>query len=127
MVTIAEQGYATAGDRSGRVGVAFMPAMPAVLMAGEALGINPFLFGLLVANLAGAVRALRAVAARVLNDRAAGWRTLALLLAFPSAFFFPAPYNEPLGLLFTALALAGWLANRPAVAATGAALGSLGD
>jgi hypothetical protein len=124
LASVARNGYTGARDDTGRHGVAFMPAMPAIFALGDALGLNMFWFGLVVANLAGAVGAalLAQVAARQLSDPAGGWRTLALLMAFPTAFFYSAPYNEPFGLLFTALALAAWQANRPVVAG----LGSLG-
>jgi hypothetical protein len=97
------------------------------MAAGEALGLNMFWVGLFVANLTGALGAavLARVAARQLNDPAAGWRTLALLLAFPTAFFCSAPYNESFGLLFTALALAAWQANRPIAGGLFALGGSL--
>jgi hypothetical protein len=127
MVNVAQNGYAHAADESGRNGVAFMPVMPACLALGGALGLNPFWFGLVAVNLAGAAGAavFARVAARQLNDPAAGWRALLLLLAFPTAFFFSAPYNEAFGLLFTALALAAWQANRPILAGLCAAGGSL--
>jgi hypothetical protein len=127
MSNVARRGYSGAADRGGRLGVAFMPAVPATMAAGESLGLNPFWFVLAVVNLAGAAGAalLAQVAARLLNERAAGWRTLALLLAFPTALFYSAPYNESFGLLFTAVALWAWLANRPTVAGAGALLGSL--
>jgi hypothetical protein len=127
MTNVSLHGYAGATDRGGRLGVAFTPAMPATLALGEALGLNMFWFGLVAANLAGAAGAalLAQVAARQLNDPAAGWRTLALLLAFPTAFFYSAPYNESFGLLFTAIALAAWQANRPVLAGLGALGGSL--
>jgi hypothetical protein len=123
MVGVARHGYSGAGSG----GAAFLPAIPATLAAGERLGLNPYWFGLIVANLAGAFGAalFAQVAARLLNNRDAGWRALALLLAFPTAFFYSAPYNESFGLLFTAVALAGWLANRPALAGAGAFFGSL--
>jgi|GEM_PF-2960403 len=127
MVNIARYGYSGATDRGGKLGVAFLPAMPATLALGESLSMNPFWFALVVVNLIGAVGvALFArVSARLLNDYAAGWRTLALLLTFPTAFFYSAPYNESFGLLFTALALTGWLANRPVLAGVAALGGSL--
>ena len=127
LARVGRDGYAAARNDSGQLGAAFMPALPAALAAGDAVGLNPFWAGLLAANLAGAAGAavLARVAARQLGDPAAGWRTLALLLAFPTAFFYSAPYNESLGLLFTALALAAWQANRPAVAGFAALGGSL--
>jgi hypothetical protein len=77
--------------------------------------------------LAGAAGAavLARVAARQLDDPAAAWRTLALLLAFPTAFFCSAPYNESFGLLFTALALAAWQTKRPVAGGLCAFAGSL--
>ncbi|HEY1190348.1 MAG TPA: hypothetical protein VGE74_22130 [Gemmata sp.] len=127
MADIARVGYAEAADPSGRNGVAFFPAMPASMTAVEAIGGNLFWAGLIIANLIGAAGAaiLARVAARELGDRTTGWRTLALLLAFPTAFFFSAPYNESFGLLFTALAMAAWQKNRPTSAALSALGGSL--
>jgi hypothetical protein len=127
LANVGRNGYAEARDDGGRLGVAFMPAMPATLALGEVLGLNMFWFGLIVANLMGAAGAaiLAQVAARQLNDTAAGWRTLALLLAFPTAFFYSAPYNESFGLLFTTIALAAWQTNRPVRAGIGALGGSL--
>ena len=126
LANVARHGYSGARDDGGRLGVAFMPAMPATLALADALGLNPFWFGLIVANLAGAAGAavFARVAARQL-DPAAGWYTLALLLAFPTAFFYSAPYNESFGLLCTALALAAWQTNRPARAGLCALGGSL--
>jgi hypothetical protein len=127
MADVARNGYSEAHDDGGRLGVAFMPAMPATMALGEALGLNMFWFGLVAANLAGAVGAalFARVAARQLNDSTAGWRTLALLLAFPTAFFYSAAYNESFGLLFTAIALGAWQADRPVLAGLGALGGSL--
>lgn len=127
LMNVARNGYGEARDEGGRLGVAFMPAMPVTLALGELLGLNPFWFGLIVANVCGAIGAavLSRVAARELNDPAAGWRTLALLLAFPTAFFFSTPYNESFGLLFTALALAAWQTQRPVLAGFSAMGGSL--
>lgn len=127
MADVARHGYANAEDSSGKVGVAFFPAMPLSMAAAEALGLNMFWIGLLLANLAGAAGAavFARVAAHELNDRTAGWYTLALLLAFPTAFFFSAPYNESFGLLFTALALAAWQKNQAARAGLFAVGGSL--
>ena len=127
MANVARNGYAGAHDASGRLGVAFFPALPASMAAAEAVGVNLFWAGLVIANLAGAAGAavFTRVAARELNDAAAGWRALAVLLAFPTAFFFSAPYNESFGLLFTALALAAWQRNQPARAGLFALGGSL--
>jgi hypothetical protein len=65
------------------------------------------------------------VVVRLTGDRGTGLRAFALLLAFPTAFFFSAPYNESFGLLFTALALDAWQRGRAAGAGAFAVGGSL--
>jgi hypothetical protein len=124
---VALNGYAGAKDSGGHLGPAFMPALPATMAAANALGLNPFWVGLIVANLAAAAGAavFTRVAARLLNDRAASLRAFVLIHAFPTAFFLSAPYNEAFGLLFTSLALSAWLAQHTGRAALFAALGSL--
>ena len=110
---IAQDGYAK--NRGGPQAAAFPPAMPAVLAAADAIGVNPFWAGLLAANLAGAAGAalLAQIALRLTHNRELAIRTFALLLAFPSAFFFSAPYHESFGLLFTGLAITTWLTSHP--------------
>ncbi|WP_162665838.1 hypothetical protein [Gemmata massiliana] len=127
MAEIAEKGFSNSTRPDGQSGVAFQPAMPASMALADALGLNMFWAGLVVANLLGAAGAaiFGRVAARVLEDPNAAWRTLALLLAFPTAFFFSAAYNESFGLFFTALALAAWLRNRPVTAGIASLGGSL--
>ena len=94
---------------------------------GRPLGLNPYWAGLVLANLAAAAGTvvLARVAARLTGDRETGLRAFVLVNAFPSAFFFSAPYNEAFGLLFTALALSAWLDRKAGRAAVFAALGSL--
>lgn len=127
LMNVARNGYANAEDEGGRLGPAFMPAMPAVMAAAEAVGLNPFWAAVVVANVMGAAGAavLARVAAKLTGDRDAGIRAFVLLLAFPTAFFFSAPYNESFGLLFTALALAAWVDHRPVRAGVFALFGSL--
>jgi hypothetical protein len=127
LANVGRNGYAAAEDGGGRLGVAFLPAAPAVFAAADAVGLNPFWAVLLAANLAGAAgtAVLARVAARLTGDPAAGRRAFVLVLAFPTAFFFSAPYNESFGLLFTALALAAWLDRKVVGSAAWAGLGSL--
>jgi hypothetical protein len=127
LVNIAENGYAKAEDAGGKLGPAFLPAMPAIMAAADAVGLNPFWTALLLANILGAAgtAVLARVAVRLTGDRATGARTFVLLLAFPTSFFFSAPYSESFGLLFTALALAAWLDRKAGRAAVFAALASL--
>ena len=126
-VLIAEKGYTQAEDASGLLGSAFLPAMPICMAAAKALGINLYWAGLVLANLAAAAGAavFTRVAVRLTSDRNTGFRVFVLLHAFPTSFFFSAPYNEAFGLLFTALALNAWLQDRPGRAALFAVPGSL--
>jgi hypothetical protein len=48
MVMIARHGYAEAADDHGRLGVAFMPVLPAIMAGAESIGLNLFWVGLLV-------------------------------------------------------------------------------
>ncbi|MBA4063970.1 MAG: hypothetical protein C0501_09710 [Isosphaera sp.] len=127
LANVGRNGYAAAEDSGGRLGVAFLPAAPAVFALADAVGVNPFWAVLLAANLAGAAGAavLARVAARVTGDADVGPRAFVLLLAFPTAFFLSAPYNEAFGLLFTALAMAAWLDRKAVGSAVWAGLGSL--
>jgi hypothetical protein len=124
---VARNGYANARDDGGRLGVAFLPALPATLAVGDALGLNMFWFGLIVCNLTAAAGAavFARVAARQLTDSVSGWYALALLLTFPTAFFYSAPYTEAFGLLFTSIVLSTWQRNRPLIAGLAALGGSL--
>lgn len=126
-VKVAEQGYSGPGDRSGRLGVAFMPMVPLVFAGTAAIGWSPFIATLLLANLAGAAGAavFTRVAVRLTADRAVGMRTFVLLQAFPTAFFYSAPYSESFALLYTALALWAWQNSQAARASAFALLGSL--
>jgi hypothetical protein len=126
-VNVAENGYSKAADKGGRLGPAFLPAMPLCIAAARTLGINPYWAGLLIANLAAAAGTaiFARVTVRLTSDRTTGLRAFVLLMAFPTSFFFSAPYNEAFGLLFTALALSAWFQLRPTRAGLFAAFGSL--
>jgi hypothetical protein len=126
-VNVATNGYANAGNSSGRLGVAFLPALPICLAVANSLGINIFWAGILIPNVAAAAGAafFARLAASLTADRGTGLRAFVLLLAFPSSFFLCAPYNEAFGLLFTTLALVAWLQQHPLRAGVFAALGSL--
>jgi hypothetical protein len=126
-VRVARQGYAKAEDAGGRVGVAFLPALPAVLAAADWLGIDIFWAGILSVNLAAAAGTtiLARVAAKLTGDRATAIRAFVLINAFPTALFFSAPYNESFGLLFTALAMDAWIDRKSLRAGVFALFGSL--
>lgn len=127
MLRIARDGYAGTVGEGGQQGAAFMPAVPAVLAAAAALGLNVFWAGLLAANLAAAAGTaiFARVAERLTGNRDIALRAFVLLQVFPTAFFYSAPYNEAFGLLFTALALSAWMDFKAGRAALFAALGSL--
>jgi hypothetical protein len=126
-INIATNGYSKAGNNQGKLGPAFLPALPFCFAAAEFLGFNPYWAGLLIVNLAASAGSavFARVAIRLTGDINLGIRAFVLLLMFPSSFFFSAPYNEAFGLLFTALALSAWLQERPVRAGFYAALGSL--
>ena len=126
-MNIARNGYQEAHDEGGRLGPAFMPALPITFAVADMIGLNPFWAGLIVVNALGAFGAavFARVAARQLGDSGAGWSALALLLSFPTAFFFSAPYNESFGLFFTAVALSAWQLQKCTIGGFAAFGGSL--
>src|SRR4051812_39243541 len=54
LVRIARHGYATADGPDGQHGAAFLPLLPAILAASDALGLNLFWVGVIVPNIAAA-------------------------------------------------------------------------
>jgi hypothetical protein len=121
---IAERGYSyQPGTESS---VAFMPMLPLLIRAGGALGLDRCWAGLAIPNLAFAVGlALFARCAfRVTRDTATIWRACILLAAFPTSFFFSAPYQESLTLTLTAASLLAWLTHHPGRSAAALAAAS---
>lgn len=113
---IAERGYAT-GDGS----AAFFPLYPmTVRLVSTLLGGRPFAAALLVSNVSFllALAALFDLTRRERSEPVARSAVL-LLCTFPTAFFFLAPYSEPLFLLLAVLSLRA--ARRGRWAAAGAA------
>src|SRR5947209_5879894 len=86
--------------------LAFFPAFPALLRGVESLGIPGIVAGLIIANLA-LFLALIYLYAVFTEDwgTAVARRALFVLALFPTAFFFAAPYTEPLFLLAAAATL----------------------
>lgn len=117
---IAERGYA-AGDGS----AAFFPLYPmTVRLVSRLLGGHPFAAALLVSNVSFllALAALFDLTRRERSEPIAR-STVLLLCTFPTAFFFLAPYSEPLFLLLAVLALRAARRGRWA-AASAAGLGA---
>ncbi|MGO9601252.1 MAG: mannosyltransferase family protein [Isosphaeraceae bacterium] len=114
---ISQRGYSyRPGSESS---VAFMPLLPLLIKFGETVGFDPYWTGLLIPNLAFVVGLAlfgRGVL-RVTESAATTWRACILLVAFPSSFYFSAPYQESLCLALTAASLLAWLNHRPAQSA----------
>ena len=127
MARIAHDGYSGAADPRGQVGAAFMPAMPVTMAAAERARPQPVLGRTCTCQHRGRGRNGRARPRRgEAHKRSRSWPAhLRPDSAFPTAFFFSAPYNEAFGLLFTSLALSAWLVHKTGRAALFAALGSL--
>jgi hypothetical protein len=110
---IAERGYSYyPGEQSN---VAFMPLLPMIVSAGTWIGADPYWIGLLVPNFAFTIglACFGRCAWRATASTATAWRACLLLVAFPTSFYFSAPYQEALGMSLTAAALLAWLARRP--------------
>jgi hypothetical protein len=88
--------------------------------------LDPYWLGLLIPNLAFAVglALFGRVALLVTGSAATTWRACVLLAAFPSSFYFSAPYQESLFFALSAAALLAWLERRPARSAAALAAAS---
>ncbi len=82
----------------------FIKFFAALLGNGEALGLPYFIAGFLIANF-GFIFALWVFHKLILIDfpKKIAWQSIALLLVFPTSFFFASIYTESLFLLFTLL------------------------
>ena len=125
---IARHGYAHDTGQVGLVfsNLAFFPLLPAIMALFLAVGINPFVGALVVANLAflGALAAFGRLTADRAGDRAATravW-TLALL---PTAVYCSLAYTESIALLCAVAAAVAAIRGRYLVAGLVAAVGSL--
>jgi hypothetical protein len=121
---IAERGYSYhPGQQSS---VAFMPMLPLLMRASEHLRLDRYWAGVLIPNLAfvaGLALFGRSVF-RVTQNAATCWRACILLAAFPTSFFFSAPYQESLVLSLSAASLLAWLNYRPGRSALALAVAS---
>jgi hypothetical protein len=97
----------------------FLPLLPLVMAAAAGLGLDRYVAGLLVPNLAFTVglAAFGKVVLRLTGDRGTTWRACLLAMAYPYSFFFSAPYQESLGFALTAAAILSWVARRPIASA----------
>lgn len=97
----------------------FLPALPLVMAGADRLGLDPYVAGLVVPNLAFAVglACFGRLAARVGGDPGTAWRACILLAAYPWSLFGSAPYGESLGLACSAAAALAWVSGRPGRAA----------
>jgi Mannosyltransferase (PIG-V) len=106
--------------------VAFLPLLPLLVKLGTAAGLDPYWLGLLIPNLAFAVglALFGRIVLLVTGSAATTWRACILLVAFPTSFYFSAPYQESLFLALSAAALLAWLERRPARSAVALAAAS---
>jgi hypothetical protein len=121
---IATRGYELEEGRESSV--AFFPLLPVLMAAGARAGLDPYWVGLVAPNLAFALGlgCFGRIALKVTGDPAAAWRACLLLVAFPTSFFFSAPYQESLAFALSCAAVLAWLEHRPALSATALALGT---
>jgi hypothetical protein len=121
---IAERGYSYRPGRESSV--AFMPMLPLLMRAGEYLRVDRYWAGVLIPNLAFAVGLAffgRCVF-MVTENAGTSWRACILLAAFPTSFYFSAPYQESLVLALSAASLLAWLSYRPGRSALALAVAS---
>lgn len=116
---IALQGYSYDPTPGIYSNVAFLPLLPALLAVSRLLGLDPWVMGLLLPNLAFCVGLvlLAKTVVRLTGSWPLATRACVLLCCFPTAFYFSAPYQESLGFCFLALTFWAWTAKRPTLAA----------
>lgn len=96
----------------------FLPLLPACIAVASMIGVNPILAGVLIPNVAfvaGLACAGRA-ALHVAGSARTVWIGCGVLVTYPFAFYFSAPYQESLYLLAAAGGLLAWYDRRPALA-----------
>ena len=124
---IARHGYEHDTGQVGTVftNLAFFPLLPAVMAVFIAVGINPFLGALVVANLAflGVLVAFRALTAP--RGAATATRAVWALALLPSAVYCAMAYTESIALLCAVLAALAAVRGRYLLAGLVAAVGSL--
>lgn len=113
-IDIALNGYSYNGDSKTYSNVAFMPLLPICIAISKQLGLDPYATGLIVPNLTFSIglALFGQVITQVTQDAKLAWRSCLLLCAFPTAFFFSAPYEDSLGFLFTVIALYAWFNSK---------------
>jgi hypothetical protein len=121
---ISMRGYEFAEGRHSSA--AFFPLLPVIMVAGARAGLDPFWVGLIAPNLAFALGlgCFGKIARKITGDTAAAWHACMLLVAFPTSFFFSAPYQESLAFALSCAAVLAWLEHRPVLAAAALALGT---
>ena len=105
-IRIAEWGYNSPGD--GYISIAFLPLFPSLIRLASFAVSDTALAALLVANVfsvAGLFVFYRL--AKLEFGKRVAWQSLLVLMLFPSAYFFVAPYTESLFLLFSVGAFYG--------------------
>lgn len=116
-LAIARDGYHPPAEGEGP-NAGFLPLLPALIALATAVGVNPILASVVIPNgafVAGLACAGRA-ALHVTASTRAVWLGCGVLVTYPFAFYFSAPYQESLYLLAAAGALLAWSDRRPGLA-----------
>ncbi|HEX4609104.1 MAG TPA: hypothetical protein VH092_12930 [Urbifossiella sp.] len=116
-LAIAREGYHPPAEGEGP-NAGFLPLLPALIALAAAVGVNPILAGVVIPNaafVAGLACAGR-VGWHVTGSARTAWLGCGVLVTYPFAFYFSAPYQESLYLLATAGGLLAWYERRPGLA-----------
>ncbi len=116
-LAIARDGYHVPAEGEGP-NAGFLPLLPACIAVAAAVGVNPIVAGVVIPNVAfvaGLACAGRA-ALRVTGCARTVWLGCGVLVTYPFAFYFSAPYQESLYLLAAGGGLLAWHDGRPALA-----------
>ena len=105
----------------------FLPLLPVVMDVGRSVGLNPYLVGLVVPNLAFVVGLpfFGRLSWRATGSARTAWVACLILVSYPGSLFFSAPYQESLGFALVSVALWAWMENRAELGACALAVAGL--
>ena len=114
---IARDGYRYDPDAPSRT--AFLPLLPLVMRGARAVGLDPYVAGVLVPNLAFVIglACFGRICLRLTTSPRASWAACVALVCYPYSIYFSLPYPESLFFAASAGALLAWLDRRPLLAA----------
>jgi hypothetical protein len=111
---IARESYHPPAEGEGP-NAGFLPLLPACIALAAAVGVNPVLAGVAIPNVAfvAGLACAGRLALRVMGSARTVWLGCSVLVTYPFAFYFSAPYQESLYLLAAAGGLLAWYDRRP--------------